>query len=61
MLDQDQDGYVSKRDFLKLYSTQQMPDGYEVYSAHNLRAVELIEMDRGDKISTKDFMYTTPS
>ena len=55
MLDQDGDGYVSKRDFLKLFSTQQMPEGYEIFQAHNLRAVELIDMDRGDKISPYDF------
>ena len=56
MLDQDGDGYVAKRDILKLFSTQQMPEGYEVFQAHNLRAVELIDMDRGDKINPVDFM-----
>ena len=56
MLDQDNDGYVSKRDLLKLFSTQQMPDGYEIFLAHNLRAVELIDLDRGDKLSPVDFM-----
>lgn len=56
MLDQDCDGYISKRDMLKLYSTQQMPDGYEIYQQNNLRAVELIDLERGDKINTKDFM-----
>ena len=34
-----------------------MPDGYEVFAPQNLRAVELIDMDRGDKMSTDDFMY----
>lgn len=33
-----------------------MPDGYEVYEAHNLRAVELINLERGDKINPIDFM-----
>jgi Ca2+-binding EF-hand superfamily protein len=56
MLDQDGDGYVSKRDILKLFSTQQMPEGYEIFQAHNLRAVELIDMDRGDKISAIEFV-----
>lgn len=56
MLDQDKDGFVSKRDLLKLYSTQQLPDGYEVFAPQNLRAVELIELDRGDKISPENFV-----
>lgn len=34
-----------------------MPDGYEVFLAHNLRAVELIDIDRGDKLSPVDFVY----
>jgi len=42
---------------LKLFSTQQMPEGYEIFQAHNLRAVELIDMDRGDKINPIDFVY----
>jgi hypothetical protein len=33
-----------------------MPDGYEVFLAHNLRAVELIDIDRGDKLSPVDFV-----
>jgi hypothetical protein len=33
-----------------------MPEGYEIFQAHNLRAVELIDMDRGDKISAMDFV-----
>jgi hypothetical protein len=33
-----------------------MPEGYEIFQAHNLRAVELIDMDRGDKISALDFV-----
>jgi hypothetical protein len=33
-----------------------MPEGYEIYAAHNLRAIELIDMDRGDKMTPVDFM-----
>lgn len=33
-----------------------MPEGYEIFQAHNLRAVELIDMDRGDKISAVEFV-----
>jgi hypothetical protein len=33
-----------------------MPEGYEVFLTHNLRAVELIDIDRGDKLSPVDFV-----
>jgi hypothetical protein len=33
-----------------------MPEGYEIYNPHNLRAVELIDIDRGDKMTPVDFL-----
>ena len=49
MLDRDRDQEISKKDLFRLFSL--IIDNVPVFPTNTLRAVELIRIDRGDKIS----------
>ena len=53
MLDRDRDQEISKRDLFRLFSL--VIDSVPVFPHNNMRAVELLRMDRGDKIIKTDF------
>ncbi len=49
LLDRDRDGEISKKDLFRLFTI--VVDGNQVFPTNNMRAVELINLERGDKIT----------
>eukprot|EP00347_Sterkiella_histriomuscorum_P006285 403353352 len=54
MFDRDRDGEISKRDLFRLFTI--VIDNIQVFPVNNMRAVELIQMERGDKMTKNDFV-----
>ncbi|CDW80386.1 ef hand family protein [Stylonychia lemnae] len=54
MFDRDRDGEISKKDLFRLFTI--VIDNIQVFPINNLRAIELISMERGDKMSKNDFI-----
>lgn len=54
MYDIDRDGEISKRDLFRMFTI--VKENIQVFPINNMRAVELIPMERGDKITKMDFV-----
>lgn len=54
MLDKDRDEEISKKDLFRLFLTER--DNEELFPNPIMRAVELLDLERGDKISKHDFV-----
>lgn len=54
MFDKDRDGEISKKDLFRLFTIDH--ENLQVYPTNNMRAVELIDLDRGDKIGKNEFI-----
>ena len=54
MLDLDRDGELSKKDLFRLFTLN--VDRTNVFPVNNMRAVELVSIERGDKITKPDFI-----
>jgi hypothetical protein len=54
MLDKDRDEEISKKDLFRLFNTER--ESLVVYPYTIMRAVELLELDRADKINKNDFI-----
>jgi hypothetical protein len=54
MFDRDRDEEISKKDLFRMFMIER--DGMVVFPFNNMRAVELVELDRGDKINKHEFV-----
>lgn len=54
MLDRDRDEEISKKDLFRMFTIER--DKLVVFPYNNMRAVEILEADRGDKIHKSDFI-----
>jgi len=54
MLDKDKDGEISKKDLMRLLTMTRQ--NVTVFPMNNLRAIELLPIDRGDAITPKVFI-----
>jgi Ca2+-binding EF-hand superfamily protein len=53
MIDNDQDNFISKKDMMKLLSIERF--GKKIFPYNYVKAIETLEVVRGDKISNNDF------
>lgn len=54
MFDKDKDGEISKKDLFRQF--RQVVDNQQVFPINNMRAIELINLERGDKITKSEFV-----
>lgn len=54
MLDRDHDDEISKKDLFRVFTMER--EDLVVFPYNNMRTVELIDVDRGDKIHKSDFV-----
>ena len=54
MYDKDKDGEISKKDLFRVFKT--VVENIQMFPINNMRAIELINLERGDKITKSEFI-----
>ena len=54
MFDKDRDDEISKKDLFRMFMMER--EDLSVFPFNNMRSVEILQIDRGDKITKQEFV-----